>query len=221
MKLSHKPLIDGYISLILNTKICKQNIFVDEYERPDLVEDCKQFLNTMKKLEPYLIELEENNTMEAKNYPLDCKVKVDERRLIIVIKDDECTFSSNDDICKSWTQIGDTFLRPKDCRQKIIASKFLLLFGHLNFSSLPKDKKKKLMEKAEITIIKAVVLFGYKKPTKGIETDLNFTNKFLIKRSPLQKPFIQVIPFYFSLTMSQVIQLMQKMDYALSKGIKE
>ena len=105
--------------------------------------------------------------MKAKNYLLDCKVGGEERRLIIVITHDECTFSSNDGLCKTWTWIDDTYLRYKSRRQRIMVSEFLLIFGRLNFSSLPEDKKKYVMEKAERTITKAVVLFEYGKVNKG------------------------------------------------------
>ena len=43
---------------------------------------------------------------------------------------------------------------------------FLLPFGRLNLSFLPKDKKKEVMENVEITITEAVVLFGYGKANK-------------------------------------------------------
>ena len=48
-----------------------------------------------------------------------------------------------------------------------MVSEFLLLFERLNLSSLPKDKKKEVMKKAEITITEAVVLFEYGKTNKG------------------------------------------------------
>ena len=108
-----------------------------------MVEDCGQFLKTMKELGTYLVEFEEDGTMKAKNYPLDYKVEGEKRRPIIVIKHDECTFSSNDSICKAWTRIGDTFLRPKGRRQGIMASQFFFSFDHLNHYSLHEDKKKR------------------------------------------------------------------------------
>ncbi len=75
-----------------------------------MVEDCEQFLKTKKELEPYLVEFEKDGTMEIKNYPSDCKVEDEERLPIIVITNDECTFLSNEGICKALTRIGDTFL---------------------------------------------------------------------------------------------------------------
>lgn len=52
----------------------KKNVFVDVYEWLDVVEDWKQFLKTIKKLELYLVEFEENGIMNAKNYLSDYKV---------------------------------------------------------------------------------------------------------------------------------------------------
>ena len=121
----------------------KKDVFVDGHERPDVVEDHERFLKTMKELEPYLVEFEEDGTMKAKSYPSDCEVGGENRRPIIVITHDECTFLSNDGICKAWTRIGNTFLRPKGRGQGIMVSKFLLPSGRLNLPSLPEDKKKK------------------------------------------------------------------------------
>ena len=153
--------------LVFEYKDVKKDVVVDEHERPDVVEDRERFLKTMKELEPYRVEFEEDSTMKVKNYPLNCKVRGNERRPIIVITYDESTFSSNDGIRKTWTRIGNTFLRPKSHGQEIMVSEFLLFFKCLNFSSLPEDKKKEVMEKAEITIIVAVVLFEYGKANKG------------------------------------------------------
>lgn len=87
----------------------------------------------------------------------------EECRPIIVIRNDEFTFSSNNSIRKAWTQISDRFLQPKGRGQRILVSKFYFFFGRLNFFSLPENSKKKMIEKAEITITKAVVLFEYRK----------------------------------------------------------
>lgn len=43
---------------------------------------------------------------------------------------------------------------------------FLLLFEHLSLFLLLKDKKKEMMEKVDITITKAVILFEYEKASK-------------------------------------------------------
>lgn len=57
----------------------------------------------MKEMEPYLVEFKEDGTMKDKNYPLDCAVGGKNRRPIIVITYDECTFSANGGIPKAWT----------------------------------------------------------------------------------------------------------------------
>ena len=44
-----------------------------------MVEDREKFLNTMKDLEPYLVEFEEDGSIKAKNYPDDCAVGGDVR----------------------------------------------------------------------------------------------------------------------------------------------
>ena len=82
-------------------KDVKKDVFVEEYEQSDMVKDQKQFLKTMKKLEPYLIEFQKNNTMKAKNYFSDCKVRGDKPQPIIIITNDEYIFSSDDGICKA------------------------------------------------------------------------------------------------------------------------
>lgn len=91
-------------------KDVKKDVFVDGHERPNVMENCKKFLSTMKDLEPYLVKFEEDGSIKTKEYPDDCAVGRDKRRPVIVITDDECTFSANDGIQKAWTRIGDTFL---------------------------------------------------------------------------------------------------------------
>ena len=82
-------------------KDIKKDIFVDEYERLDVVEDRKKFSSTMKDLEPYLVEFEEDESIKTKEYPDDCAVGGDKRRLVIVITHDEYTFLANDGIWKA------------------------------------------------------------------------------------------------------------------------
>ena len=53
----------------------KKNDFVDKHKQPDMVEDLEQLLKTIKVLEPYSVEFEENSTMKANNYPLDYKIE--------------------------------------------------------------------------------------------------------------------------------------------------
>lgn len=63
-----------------------------------MVEDREKFLNTIKNLEPYLVEFEENRLMKTKNYLDDCTVKGDVRYSVIVITYNECTFFTNNGI---------------------------------------------------------------------------------------------------------------------------
>ena len=91
-------------------KDVKKDVFIDGHERPDVIEDRKKFLEKMEELKQYLVEFNEDNTMKKKNYPANYAVGSSDRRPVIVITNDECTFSANDGICKAWTWIGDTFL---------------------------------------------------------------------------------------------------------------
>lgn len=86
---------------------------------------------------------------------------------VIVITHDECIFSANDGICKAWTQIGDTFLRPKRWGQGIMVFEFLQSFGRLNLLLLSEDKQKKIREKTGLTITKDVEIFEYGKNNGG------------------------------------------------------
>lgn len=69
----------------------------------------------MKEFKLYLVEFGQKNIIKAKNYLLDCKIRVYKWQPFIVITYNERMFLSNDDICKAWTQIGNTFLQPKSC----------------------------------------------------------------------------------------------------------
>ena len=44
---------------------------------------------------------------------------------------------------------------------------FLLLFRQLNFLSLLKEKKKKVIDKTKLSVTEAVELFKYKKTNEG------------------------------------------------------
>lgn len=81
-----------------------------------MVEDFEQFLKTMKEFKPYLIKFEEDDTMKAKNYPINSKVGADKGQPIIIITHDKYMFSSNYGIYKTWTQISNKFLPSKGCR---------------------------------------------------------------------------------------------------------
>lgn len=89
-------------------------MFVDGHEWPDMVKDCKQFLTKIKKMELYFIEFREDKTIKERDYLLDCAVEGENCQPIIVITHKKCTFSANNGIWKAWTQVGKTFLWPKN-----------------------------------------------------------------------------------------------------------
>lgn len=43
-------------------KDVEKDVFVDGHEQPDMVEDCANFLNLKKNMEPYLVEFSEDGT---------------------------------------------------------------------------------------------------------------------------------------------------------------
>lgn len=88
----------------------KKDIVVNEYEQSDVVEDQEHFLKKIEELELYLVELEEDNIMKAKNYSSNCKIGDNQYQQIILIIHDESMFSSNDIFCKAETRICNTFL---------------------------------------------------------------------------------------------------------------
>lgn len=148
-------------------KDVKKDVFVDGHERPNVVEDWKKFLHQMEELKPYLVEFNEDRTMKEKIYPADCAVGGSDRRPVIVITHDECTFSANDGIRKAWTRKGDTFLRPKGRGQGIMVSEFLPPFGRLNLLSLSEDKQQEIRQRTGLTVTEAVELFEYGKNNGG------------------------------------------------------
>ena len=62
------------------------------------MEDCKNFLQRMEKLKPYMVEFEENSVIKKKIYPSDCVIYGSICCPIIVITYDECIFSANNSI---------------------------------------------------------------------------------------------------------------------------
>lgn len=168
-------------------KDIKKGVFVYGHERPNVVKDRNKFLRTMKDLAPYLVKFEEDGSIKTKEYPDDCAVRGDKRRLIIVITHNKYTFSANDGIWKPWTQIGDTFLRPKRRGQGIMASDFLFLFSRLNLSPLSKEKKKVIIGKIGLTVTKAVELFEYGKSNKGYCNGPKLYKQVVNKALPITK----------------------------------
>ena len=112
-------------------------MFFDGYEREDMIEYQETFLNEMKSLLPYSVEFYEDGTIVPKEYPDDCAVRGLNRRLIIIITNDESIFSANNRRKKVWILNGQGILRPKRKRKGIMVSDFLLSWSKLNLLSLP------------------------------------------------------------------------------------
>ena len=78
----------------------RKDVFIDEHERSDVMEDQNNFLTRMEDLKLYIVEFEEDNIMKPKIYPSDCAVGCNDCQLIIVITYNECIFSANNGIYK-------------------------------------------------------------------------------------------------------------------------
>ena len=76
-------------------------MFINGHEQSDVVKDRKVFLNKMEELKPYIVEFDEDGAIKPKVYLLDCIIRGNDRRPIIVITYDECTFSANNGIQKA------------------------------------------------------------------------------------------------------------------------
>lgn len=148
-------------------KDVRKDVFIDGHERSDVVEDRNNFLKKMEELKPYMVEFEEDGAMKAKTYPSDCAVGGPNRRPIVVITHDECTFSANDGIRKAWIRKGDTFLRPKGRGQGIMTSEFILPFGRLNLASLSPERREEIVQETGLIETEAVEVFEYGKNNDG------------------------------------------------------
>lgn len=73
----------------------KKGVFLNEHERPDVVEYQAQFLKELEALGPYLVKFRDDGSMEEKVYPSDCAVNGPNKRPIILITHDEGIFSAN------------------------------------------------------------------------------------------------------------------------------
>ncbi len=134
-----------------------------------MVEDCNNFLRLMDKLKPYTVEFEEDGTMKPKKYPSDCLVKDqgEERRPIIVITNDDWTFSADHGVQRPRTRIGDIFLRSERQEKDIKISGFLFFFSRLNLDSLSPEKQAEVVKKTRLNVTKAVKMFKYRKNNEG------------------------------------------------------
>lgn len=143
------------------------DVFIDGHERSDVVEDRNNLLKKMEELKPYMVEFEEDGAMKAKTYPFDCAIGGPNRRPIVVITHDECTFSANDGIRKTWIRKGDAFLRPKGRGQGIMTSGFILPFGRLNLASLSPERREEIVQETGLIETEAVEVFEYGKNNDG------------------------------------------------------
>lgn len=163
----------------------KKDVFVDGHERSDVVADRQNFLNKMESLQPYFVEFEADGTIKSKEYPSDCVVGGDQRRPVIVITHDECTFSANDGKRRAWAKKGETFLRPKGQGQGIMVSDFLLPYGRLNLSSLSPEKEKEIIESKSLTVTEAAELFEYGKNHEGYWDGAKLHEQVISKALPI------------------------------------
>lgn len=77
-----------------------------------------------------------------------------------------------------------------------MVSEFLLPFSRLNLSFLSEEKKKEVMEKAEIIVSKAIVLFESEKANKGYWDRLQHHQQVVNKALPIAEV---LYPGYFLL----------------------
>ena len=75
-----------------------KNIFINEHEQSNVMEDHKIFLEKMKKLKLYMVKLEKNGVIKKKIYLSDWAIHGPNYCSIIVIIHDKCIFSANDGI---------------------------------------------------------------------------------------------------------------------------
>lgn len=162
-----------------------------------MIEDCKKFFSTIKDLESYLVEFEEDKSMKRKENLDDCAMSGNKHWLVIVIIHNECIFSANDGIWKAWTQIRNTFLRPKRWGLGIIVSDFLFLFDRLNHLSLSEEIKREVMDKTGLTIIETVELFEYGKSNEGYWDGPRLHKKVVNKALPIAKALYPSYPLLF------------------------
>lgn len=62
-----------------------KDVFINRYEQPNIVEDCRVFLNKIKELKPYIVEFDKNGAIKLKTYSSDCAIKGNYQQSIIVI----------------------------------------------------------------------------------------------------------------------------------------
>ena len=83
-------------------KDIKKNVFIDRHKRPNIVQDCENFLKVIKKLEPYFVGFNKDETIKDKEYLHDYIIENANRRLVIIITHDKSIISTNNNIQKAW-----------------------------------------------------------------------------------------------------------------------
>lgn len=76
----------------------RKDVCIDGHERSNIMEDCKNFLQKIKEFKPYIIDFEENGTMESKIYLSNWVVDGNNWRSIIIITYDKYISLANNKI---------------------------------------------------------------------------------------------------------------------------
>lgn len=74
------------------------DVFVNIYKQPNVIEDQNYFLTKMKELKPYMVKLNEDSVIKVKNYPVNYLMRDEKCYAIIVITYNKCKFSPNNRI---------------------------------------------------------------------------------------------------------------------------
>ncbi|KAI0999515.1 hypothetical protein K3495_g8683 [Podosphaera aphanis] len=134
----------------------------------------------MDNLGLYLVEFEADRSIKNKVYPAGCQVNGENCRPIIVITQDECTFSANDSLSRAWKDPNRSFLRPKSKGQGMMVSEFLLPFGRLNLSSLEEEKVEERQAEG-LRFTGAVEILEFEKTQDGYWNGENFLQQLEAK----------------------------------------
>lgn len=75
----------------------RRNVFVDGHEWSHVMEDRKNFLQTIEKLKSYKGKFDENGAIESNICPANYVMREIHRQSIIIITHDNYTFLANDE----------------------------------------------------------------------------------------------------------------------------
>lgn len=93
----YAQLEDGY-KLESEYKDVHKDMFIDEHEQPNVVEDRRVFLYKIEEIKLYIVEFDENSTIKLKTYRSNCTVENNHWQTIIIITNNKYRFSVNDKI---------------------------------------------------------------------------------------------------------------------------